>query len=184
MSGASEIASALEGTRRPVCRARPLRSTDTRAPRCPADRPKFLFARQPHRSNSRSLAARRSVRGALLDRHFQDHGRYPASVGLSAWGTSNMRTGGDDIAQALALIGASRSGSKASWRVTGYRDPATRQARPAARRCHFAHLGFLSRCLSRPDRTARQGDPRHRRAAMRTRQTIQSPRGCGERPRR
>ena len=43
---------------------------------------------------------------ALLDRHFQDHGRYPTSVGLSAWGTSNMRTGGDDIAQALALIGA------------------------------------------------------------------------------
>jgi cobaltochelatase CobN len=26
--------------------------------------------------------------------------------GLTAWGTSNMRTGGDDIAQAMALIGA------------------------------------------------------------------------------
>lgn len=57
---------------------------------------------------------------ALLDRHFQDHGRYPTSLGLSAWGTSNMRTGGDDIAQALALIGAKPVWEKASWRVTGY----------------------------------------------------------------
>jgi hypothetical protein len=39
----------------------------------------------------------------LLLRHFQDFGKYPAALGLSAWGTSNMRTGGDDIAQALAL---------------------------------------------------------------------------------
>jgi cobaltochelatase CobN len=29
-----------------------------------------------------------------------------ARVALTAWGTANMRTGGDDIAQALALIGA------------------------------------------------------------------------------
>ncbi|MBL8893174.1 MAG: cobaltochelatase subunit CobN [Rhizobiales bacterium] len=57
---------------------------------------------------------------ALLDRHFQDQGSYPTSLGLSAWGTSNMRTGGDDIAQALALIGAKPVWEKASWRVTGY----------------------------------------------------------------
>jgi cobaltochelatase CobN len=56
----------------------------------------------------------------LLTRHFQDHGRYPAHVGLSAWGTSNMRTGGDDIAQALALIGAKPVWEPASWRVTGF----------------------------------------------------------------
>ena len=41
----------------------------------------------------------------LLERHAQEHGDYPARVALSAWGTANMRTGGDDIAQALALIG-------------------------------------------------------------------------------
>jgi cobaltochelatase CobN len=56
----------------------------------------------------------------LLQRHFQDHGRWPASVGLSAWGTSNMRTGGDDIAQAFALIGARPTWDPASWRVTGF----------------------------------------------------------------
>lgn len=68
---------------------------------------------------------------ALLDRHFQDHGRYPTSLGLSAWGTSNMRTGGDDIAQALALIGAKPVWEKASWRVTGYEIvPLARLGRP------------------------------------------------------
>ena len=57
---------------------------------------------------------------ALLKRHFQEHGRYPTALGLSAWGTSNMRTGGDDIAQALALIGAKPRWDPASWRVTGF----------------------------------------------------------------
>ena len=56
----------------------------------------------------------------LLARHFQDFGQYPQSVGLSAWGTSNMRTGGDDIAQALALIGAKPVWEPSSWRVSGF----------------------------------------------------------------
>jgi cobaltochelatase CobN len=56
----------------------------------------------------------------LLTRHFQDFGQYPKSIGLSAWGTSNMRTGGDDIAQALALIGAKPVWEPSSWRVTGF----------------------------------------------------------------
>ncbi|MGH6907565.1 MAG: cobaltochelatase subunit CobN, partial [Aestuariivirga sp.] len=56
----------------------------------------------------------------LLTRHFQDSGQYPKAIGLSAWGTSNMRTGGDDIAQALALIGAKPLWEPSSWRVTGF----------------------------------------------------------------
>ena len=56
----------------------------------------------------------------LLTRHFQDMGHYPKALGLSAWGTSNMRTGGDDIAQALALIGARPVWEPSSWRVTGF----------------------------------------------------------------
>ena len=56
----------------------------------------------------------------LLIRHFQDFGQYPKAIGLSAWGTSNMRTGGDDIAQALALLGAKPVWEPASWRVTGF----------------------------------------------------------------
>ncbi|NDW03779.1 cobaltochelatase subunit CobN [Jiella pacifica] len=56
----------------------------------------------------------------LVTRHLQDHGEWPTSLGLTAWGTSNMRTGGDDIAQALALIGAKPVWDRASRRVTGY----------------------------------------------------------------
>ncbi|GAB5460323.1 cobaltochelatase subunit CobN [Hoeflea alexandrii] len=56
----------------------------------------------------------------LVMRHVQDHGEWPASMALTAWGTSNMRTGGDDIAQALALIGARPVWDPASRRVTGY----------------------------------------------------------------
>lgn len=56
----------------------------------------------------------------LIARYTQDHGDWPTSFGLTAWGTSNMRTGGDDIAQALALIGAKPVWDSASRRVTGY----------------------------------------------------------------
>ena len=56
----------------------------------------------------------------LVTRHLQDNGEWPTSMGLTAWGTSNMRTGGDDIAQALALIGAKPVWDRASRRVTGY----------------------------------------------------------------
>jgi len=58
--------------------------------------------------------------GLLVDRHRQEHGRWPRSMALSAWGTANMRTGGDDIAQALALIGVQPSWDTASRRVTGF----------------------------------------------------------------
>jgi cobaltochelatase CobN len=56
----------------------------------------------------------------LLERHAQEYGNYPAHIALSAWGTANMRTGGDDIAQALALIGARPVWERSSGRVTGF----------------------------------------------------------------
>ncbi|WP_425306241.1 cobaltochelatase subunit CobN [Ciceribacter thiooxidans] len=56
----------------------------------------------------------------LIARYVQDHGEWPTSFGLTAWGTSNMRTGGDDIAQALALLGVKPLWDTASRRVTGF----------------------------------------------------------------
>ncbi len=50
-----------------------------------------------------ALAQRAAER--LVERHVQDHGEYPTCIGLSIWGTATMRTGGDDVAQALALMG-------------------------------------------------------------------------------
>ncbi len=58
--------------------------------------------------------------GLLVERYAQEHGNYPARLALSAWGTANMRTGGDDIAQALALIGVRPVWEGASGRVTGF----------------------------------------------------------------
>ena len=55
----------------------------------------------------------------VLEQHLQAHGAYPRQVALSAWGTANMRTGGDDIAQALALMGCRPVWDEASRRVTG-----------------------------------------------------------------
>jgi cobaltochelatase CobN len=56
---------------------------------------------------------------SLLDRYRADYGDWPRSVGLSAWGTSAMRTAGDDIAEILALIGVRPIWDPASRRVTG-----------------------------------------------------------------
>jgi cobaltochelatase CobN len=56
----------------------------------------------------------------LVERYMQDHGEWPVAMALSAWGTSNMRTGGDDIAQALALMGVRPTWDGASRRVTGF----------------------------------------------------------------
>jgi cobaltochelatase CobN len=56
----------------------------------------------------------------VVERYVQDHGDWPRALALSAWGTANMRTGGDDIAQALALMGVKPTWEPASRRVTGF----------------------------------------------------------------
>ncbi|MGY2010359.1 cobaltochelatase subunit CobN [Nocardia gipuzkoensis] len=55
---------------------------------------------------------------SLLDRYRADHDEYPRSVGLSIWGTSAMRTSGDDIAEVLALLGVRPVWDEASRRVS------------------------------------------------------------------
>jgi cobaltochelatase CobN len=57
---------------------------------------------------------------SLIRRHLDDTGEYPSSVGLTVWGTSAMRTQGDDIAEVLALIGCRPVWDDASRRVTGF----------------------------------------------------------------
>jgi cobaltochelatase CobN len=54
---------------------------------------------------------------SLLERYRKDHGNWPRSVGLSIWGTSAMRTSGDDIAEVLALLGVRPVWDDASRRV-------------------------------------------------------------------
>lgn len=56
----------------------------------------------------------------LIERHAQDHGDWPKRMALTAWGTANMRTGGDDIAQALAFMGVRPRWDAGSRRVIGF----------------------------------------------------------------
>lgn len=55
---------------------------------------------------------------SLVARYLDETGAYPASVGLSVWGTSAMRTSGDDIAEVLALLGVRPEWDEASRRVS------------------------------------------------------------------
>ena len=47
----------------------------------------------------------RKAAEVLIERYTQEHGEYPQTLAISIWGTSTMRTGGDDVAQVMALMG-------------------------------------------------------------------------------
>jgi cobaltochelatase CobN len=67
-----------------------------------------------------SFQVGQALADSLLARHLADEGEYPRCVGLTVWGTSAMRTQGDDISEVLALIGCRPEWDDASRRVTGF----------------------------------------------------------------
>ena len=56
---------------------------------------------------------------ALLKVYLEEEGNYPEMVGLVIWGTSAMRTHGDDIAQVFSLLGVKPVWQEESRRITG-----------------------------------------------------------------
>jgi cobaltochelatase CobN len=56
----------------------------------------------------------------LIEKYTQEEGEYPQTLAISIWGTSTMRTGGDDVAQVLALLGIQPVWDGISRRVVGY----------------------------------------------------------------
>jgi cobaltochelatase CobN len=56
----------------------------------------------------------------LVEAHLQREGDFPRALLLTCWGTANMRTGGDDIAQGLALMGVKPTWDAMNRRVTGF----------------------------------------------------------------
>ncbi len=56
---------------------------------------------------------------ALLARYQQETGEYPESIGISIWGTSAMRTHGDDVAEVFALLGVRPRWQAESRRLIG-----------------------------------------------------------------
>jgi cobaltochelatase CobN len=62
--------------------------------------------------------ARRAAR-AILDRYLSDHGDWPRAIVLDLWGSASLRTGGEELATALALLGVRPVWDRQSYRVTG-----------------------------------------------------------------
>ncbi|HEY9834453.1 MAG TPA: cobaltochelatase subunit CobN [Stenomitos sp.] len=62
----------------------------------------------------------RKAAEVLIERYTQENGEYPKTLGLSVWGTSTMRTGGDDLAEALALLGVQPIWDYPSRRVVDF----------------------------------------------------------------
>ena len=56
---------------------------------------------------------------SLLQVYLEEEGGYPEMVGLVIWGTSAMRTHGDDIAQVFSLLGVKPVWQPESRRITG-----------------------------------------------------------------
>ncbi len=56
----------------------------------------------------------------LIEDYAQANGEYPRTLGLSMWGTAAMRTGGDDMAEALALLGVRPVWDGSSRRVVDF----------------------------------------------------------------
>lgn len=70
-----------------------------------------------------SLAAWETGQGLardLIQRYQREYGAIPESVGISIWGTSLIRTAGDDVAQVLALLGVRPRWQRENRRVTGF----------------------------------------------------------------
>ena len=129
------------------------------------------ISRPSIRAPSRPAPPRRSAsarRAEVVRRHLQDEGDYPRRIVMDLWASPTLRSGGEDIAHALALMGVRPVWDHASTRVTGFEIvPQPLLDRPRSRR-DGAHLRRLPRHLSRPDRPPR---PAARAVALSTRTT-------------
>jgi cobaltochelatase CobN len=57
--------------------------------------------------------------GEIVRGYMQEHGEMPRSLVIDLWGSSTLRTGGEEIAQGLALMGCRPVWDPATGRVTG-----------------------------------------------------------------
>jgi cobaltochelatase CobN len=80
-----------------------------------------LYAIDPRSAPTRNAweIGRRAAE-EILKRYAQDQGEWPKRIVLDLWGSATMRTGGDDLAQAFALIGCRPTWDAASTRVSGF----------------------------------------------------------------
>jgi cobaltochelatase CobN len=80
-----------------------------------------LYAIDPRSAPTRNAwEIGRRAADEILKRYAQDHGEWPKRIVLDLWGSATMRTGGDDLAQAFALMGCRPTWDAASSRVSGF----------------------------------------------------------------
>ena len=56
----------------------------------------------------------------FVRRYMQDFGDYPKNIMMDLWGSATLRTGGDEIAQALYLMGVNVLWDESTQRVSGF----------------------------------------------------------------
>jgi cobaltochelatase CobN len=80
-----------------------------------------LFCIDPRHAPTRAAydIGARAAREVMM-RHAQEHGEWPRNIVLDLWGSATIRTGGEDFAQALALMGVAPVWDHASARVSGF----------------------------------------------------------------
>ncbi|HTR86128.1 MAG TPA: cobaltochelatase subunit CobN [Reyranella sp.] len=79
-----------------------------------------LTSIDPRAIPTRTAAAiGRRAADEVVRRYLQDHGDYPKALVIDLWASASLRTGGDDLAQALFYLGVTPVWDKASNRVTG-----------------------------------------------------------------
>jgi cobaltochelatase CobN len=80
-----------------------------------------LYGTDPRAVPSRTATEiGRRAADAVAERHAQDHGDWPRAIVLDLWASATMRTGGEDLAQAMAHLGVRPTWDHASARVSGF----------------------------------------------------------------
>ena len=95
----------------------------------------------------------------VMRRYMQDHGEMPRALVIDLWGSATLRTGGEEIAQGLALMGCRAALGPGDRPRHRHRGAAVRRGRPPARRRHLAHLRPVPRSVPGADRAARRRRP-------------------------
>ena len=124
-----------------------------------------LFAIDPRSVPTRNAweIGRRAAEDVVA-RYAQDHGDWPRRIVLDLWGSASMRTGGEEIAQAFALIGARPKWDLGLEPGERLRNLALGDARPPPHRRDDPHFRAVPRRLPHANRAARRGLPSRRRA--------------------
>lgn len=79
-----------------------------------------LYAADPRMlPTSTAVELARPAADEIIRLHLQQHGEMPRSILFDLWGSATLRTGGEEVAQGLALMGCRPVWDAATGRVTG-----------------------------------------------------------------